>query len=300
MDFFTFSGFILGTILGSFNKALADRSLTKRSFWGRSYCESCHKKLSWYDLIPILSYLQLGGRCRYCKINLSPEYLLVELVMGALIAFLFYQGRALFLSPLDFPQQVLFVSSLLFKIFIISVLMIILLTDIKKGIIPDRITYPASIIALAYLLITSIFKVGLFYQSLSINPIGKYLLPPYSDYFIRNSITSLTPLWTGLLAAFLLSIFFGGLIFITKGKGMGGGDLKLGIFLGLAFGLPDSLTVMMLAFLTGSVVGLLLLTLSKKKLGQTVPFGPFLSLGGIITLYFGNQLLNLYLNLSLT
>jgi prepilin signal peptidase PulO-like enzyme (type II secretory pathway) len=93
-------------------------------------------------------------------------------------------------------------------------------------------------------------------------------------------------------------LFFGSIIFFTKGRGMGGGDLKLGIFLGLVYGLPNALVLLMLAFLTGSIAGITLILLNKRKLGQSIPFGPFLSLGALITLFFGNQILNWYLHLS--
>src|SRR3972149_5595677 len=84
-------GFILGVILGSGIKALADRSLSYKSFWGRSYCPKCKHKLGWYDLLPIFSYIFLKGRCRYCHKKISIEYLLVELGMGLLMGFLFWQ-----------------------------------------------------------------------------------------------------------------------------------------------------------------------------------------------------------------
>src|SRR5574337_1500402 len=84
-------GFILGLVLGSFIKALADRSLTNRTFWGRSCCPHCQHKLQWYDLLPVLSYLSLGGKCRYCHKKITLDYLVTELLMGLVIGFLFLQ-----------------------------------------------------------------------------------------------------------------------------------------------------------------------------------------------------------------
>src|SRR3989338_3133668 len=92
-------GFIIGICLGSLTKAIADRSLNNRSFWGRSYCVSCKKKLAWYDLFPVLSYLILQGKCRNCHKKFSPEYLLVEVIMGLLVAGVFAK-----LIPLNFLE----------------------------------------------------------------------------------------------------------------------------------------------------------------------------------------------------
>lgn len=292
------TGFIFGTILGSFLKVLADRSLEDESFKGRSVCPKCKHKLGFLDLIPIASYILLKGKCRYCKKPIPSEYLLIEVLTGLLIGSLF-----LLYLPKDFLTQNLISQIfagvfLLFQSFIVVVLLVSFLTDIKSGIIPDRITYPAIIISTIYLFATTIINIVLLYLSLRTSEVGKYLLPPHSTYFQNHAFILAEPLIYGLLAAFLMVIFFGGLIFVTRGKGMGGGDLKLGIFLGLVFGLPYSLIVLMLSFLTGSVAGIILLMFRKKKFGQTIPFGPFLALGGIITLFWGRQILDWYLNLG--
>src|SRR4030081_3703588 len=89
MIWFSLLGFVLGTVLGSFALALAERSLNEKSFLGRSYCPECKKTLRWYDLFPIFSYLSLKGKCRYCHKKIPIEFPLVELIMGILIAYLF-------------------------------------------------------------------------------------------------------------------------------------------------------------------------------------------------------------------
>ena len=288
-------GFILGIVLGSFAKALADRSVTKRSFLGRSYCESCKKQLKWYDLFPVLSFIFLKGKCRYCKIKLPLEYLLFELLTGLLIGYLFFLKIPGNFFNLDIYQYILLGQDLILKIFIVIVLEIVFLTDLKTGLIPDRITYPSIAGLFIFLIISTITKIAIIFHSLSNNEIGRYLLPPHSDYFLRHSILSAQPLYNGVLAALILALFFGGLIFFTKGRGMGGGDFKLSIFIGLAFGIPDSLMVIMLSFILGSVVGIALLLFGKKRFGQTIPFGPFMSLAGILTVFLGSNLINWYL-----
>ncbi|MBI2021683.1 prepilin peptidase [Candidatus Daviesbacteria bacterium] len=290
-------GFTIGTVLGSLVKALADRSLKGQSFWGRSYCPRCKKNLRWYDLFPVFSYILLRGKCRYCQKPIPLEYLQVEVLMGFLIALLFLIKLPANILDLNFISASLIWIELAFNIFIICILMVVFITDIKEGFIFDRVVLPAVIITAIYLVLVSAYKVYLIYNSIVHSAIGRYLLPPYSDYFYRHAILAIYPLWTGLVAAVIIGIFFGLLIFITKGKGMGGGDLKYGIFLGLAFGFPNSVLVLLLAFLIGALVGIIVLILGKKKFGQTIPFGPFLSIGGLLTIFWGQQILDWYLSL---
>lgn len=289
MNWILILGFLTGISLGSFIKVVADRSISKRSFWGRSYCEACKHQLSWYDLLPIVSFVLLGGKCRYCGRSIPFDLVLVEVGMGILVAWLFWQ---------KIPVNFLSLSELVFELFIISVLVAVFLTDLKKGLIPDRITYPAIIAAFSYLLILSVYKIFLTYQSIASSLLGTYLLPPHSDYFFRHAFLATTPFLTGIVSALVLVLFFGLLIILTKGKGMGGGDLKLALFIGLTFGFPNSLVVLMLAFFIGSLAGITLLVFKKRKLGQTIPFGPFLSLGGLITIFWGERIVNWYLNLK--
>lgn len=293
-------GFILGLCLGSLTKLIADRSLTKKSFWGRSYCESCKKQLTWYDLFPVFSYLFLNGRCRYCKAKLAIEYPLTEIVMGLLIGATFLKLVPLNFLELKMDQQLLVGLGVFSYCIILIILVAVFITDFKTGYIPDRITYPGIWLMFGYLIILSGTKVYFLYEALKNSPIGKYLLPPYSNYFYIHAVDVSAPLFQGALMAFILGLFFYLLIVLTKGKGMGGGDLKLAVFLGLAFGFPYSLVVLVLSFLFGSVFGILMILIGKKKFGQTIAFGPFLSLAGVLTLFFGAEILNWYLSLRIS
>ncbi len=292
-------GFLIGIMLGSLVDCLANRSLTKESFWGRSYCDFCKRKLAWYDLFPIFSFIFQRGKCRYCHKDLPLEYLQVEILTGLLIALLFYLQLPSNFFSLPTLNLLIIASDLIFKSFIVCILLIVFLTDLKTGLIPDRITYPSIVIALVLLILNIGVKIYATYLSLNSSPLGKYLLPPHSDYFLRHALDLAQPLGSGLIAALILGAFFLILIVVTRGRGMGGGDLKLSIFLGLCFGIYDSLVLLMVAFLTGSIVGILLILFGKKKIKQTIPFGPFLSLGALITLFWGDKLLNWYLKLNL-
>lgn len=292
-------GFIIGVCLGSFTKVIADRSLTNRDFWGRSYCENCKHKLAWYDLFPVFSYLFLGGKCRYCKKKFSSEYMLIEILMGLLTAGVFAKIVPQNALELNTVSWVVLSISLLMYIIILITLISTFITDFKTGYIPDRITHPAIWGMFILLIISAAFKVPLFYLSLKNSEIGKYLIPPYSNYFYIHALDLMQPLFYSCAMALVLGLFFYALIVFTRGKGMGGGDLKLGVFLGLAFGFPYSLVVLMLSFLLGSIFGLGLIFFGRKKFGQTLPFGPFLSISGLIVVFWGSEILDWYLHLNL-
>jgi leader peptidase (prepilin peptidase) / N-methyltransferase len=290
-------GFILGACLGSFAKALADRSLSNRSFKGRSECEYCHHKLAFFDLLPIFSYLFLQGKCRYCHKALSKEYVGVEVVSGLLVALAFFTAN---IPGFDYSDSWMLISQiydLVFQVFVIVVLVIVFITDLKKTIIPDRITYPAIIISLIALISITVYKIYWLYTSMDGSVLGRYLIEK-TNYFQRHALYTAEPMIGSLVMGLGIGLFFLALILVTKGRGMGGGDLKLGIFLGLAFGFPRSVLVLMLAFLLGSIVGIFLMLVKKKHFGQTIPFGPFLALGGLITLYWGQRIIDWYLKLK--
>ncbi|QQG43263.1 MAG: prepilin peptidase [Candidatus Daviesbacteria bacterium] len=260
-------GFIVGAVLGSFIKTLTDRILRQDSLGGRSRCPHCSHPLAALDLIPLLSFIFLQGRCRHCHKNIGLEYLLVEVVMGVLIAYLFiqYVPQTMDLSTAGGG----WISSfqLLFKIFLISVLVALALADLKKMLIPDRIVLPAILISTVYLLILA--------GSIDI----QLLIPNF-------------------LSAFVIWLFFMAIILVTGGKGMGGGDAKLGVLIGLSVGFPLSLLSIMLSFFLGAGVALILVALRKRRFGQTLPFGPFMVSSTIISLFWGYSIIDWYLKLS--
>ncbi len=217
--------------------------------------------------------------------------------MGLLIGFLFWQSFKNLQSILNFKFSIL-IFDLLFKIFFIVVLAALFITDLRKMLIPDRISLPAIRIALVYLLGITIYKIGYLYYFLGQSSIGKLLLPPNNPYFFFFFLITAQPLFGSILSGLGIAGFFMALIIITKGKGMGGGDVKLGGFIGLVLGFPQSLLAIVLSFITGAIFSVGLLILGKKHFGQTIPFGPFLVLGSLITLFWGSKIIDWYLNLS--
>lgn len=293
-------GFILGTILGSLSKALAKRSLTKKTFWGRSKCPKCQHTLGILDLIPVLSFILLKGKCRYCKKDINKSYLGVEIAMGFLIALLFFQYLqnfqvANFNIYGDFFLLSIFIIELIFKIFFITVLVMVFLTDIKEMLIPDRIIIPSIIIAVVILFSETLFRIGHLFSVLSQTSVGQFLLSPNTDYFKRHVIILAEPFLGSLGTGVAIALFFTILIIITKGRGMGRGDVKLGLFIGICLGFPNGFLAIILAFITGALFSALVLILRKKSLKSQIPFGPFLTVGGLLALFLGTQIISWYL-----
>lgn len=243
--------FSLGLAIGSFINALIYRLQTKKSWlWGHSICPHCQHRLAWYDLIPIISFLLLKARCRYCHKKISPEYPLVELAAGILFIIVYLS----FNVPVTSYQ-------LLVTIFITAILIIIFIYDLKYYLIPDKIILPAIVIV-----------------------------------FIANFVLGKS--WSNMLiAAAVPSVFFLAQFLISKGKWLGAGDLRLGFFMGVVLGWPNILVALFLAYIFGSVIGLLLIIFKAKKWNSKIPFAAFLCPATFITMLWGSQLLQWYLKI---
>jgi len=150
--------------------------------------------------------------------------------------------------------------------YIFSVLIIIFVYDLKHFLIPDKVLFPAIIILFIYRI----------FESANISIVANYIL--------ASTVAS----------GFFLIIFL-----ISKGQWMGFGDVKLAILMGLLLGLSDVLVALFLAFLLGSVISIFLMAMRKKNLKSEVPFAPFLIAGTIISVFYGNQIIQWYLNLFL-
>ncbi len=263
--------FFIGLFFGSFLNVLIDRLPRNEKITGRSYCENCKKTLTWKDLIPVISFVYLRGKCRYCKKTLSYQYPLLEILTGALFVFTF--NFALNGSVLNFNHSFLniviteyFIFSLFCYLFIISSFIVIFFADLKYGIIPDKVLVPAILVTFIYLLIA---------PSLS-----------------QTSYSGLMhPIIINFLSALGAFIFFLAIFILTRGRGMGFGDVKLVFFLGLVLGFPGTPLALYIAFLTGGLVGIILILWKKKSLKLAVPFGPFLIMGALISFFFSENII---------
>ena len=261
---------LFGLVMGSFLSCIIYRLQTGESFLkGRSFCPHCRHELSWQDLIPIFSFLILKGRCRYCRKPISWQYPLVELATG--IIFLLIVWNLEFGICLEFG-----IWNLLFYLLISCFLIIIFVYDLKHYIIPDAVIYPAIAIAFLYQLFRMLNFVN--WNLFGIWNVESGILRPISS-------------------AFLASLFFLAIVFLSQGKWMGLGDVKLAFLMGLFLGFPNILVALFLAFFIGAIIGIGLIISGKRTLKSEVPFGPFLITGTFIALFWGNQITNWYLSL---
>lgn len=285
---------LFGLAIGSFLNVLIFRSLAGEKITGRSHCPECGHQLGFWDLIPVFSYLALGGRCRYCAGKISPQYPVIEFVTS----FLFVITGYFFLTNFN-GLSVQLIFSLLIFFFGISVLLVVFVTDLRDGIIPNRIIIPAILVLIILKLVYLLVLFGLTYVSLANDSVGvgKYLLPPYSNYLFVILGRYGLPIIYDLLAGLGIGVVFYLLVLFTRGRAMGGGDIKLGFFIGVLNGWPLALVALMIAFVSGALFSIILLAMGKKKFGQTVPFGPFLVTGSLLTLFWGEPIFSWYLNL---
>jgi leader peptidase (prepilin peptidase)/N-methyltransferase len=249
--------FVFGLIIGSFLNVVILRLNTEKSFGGRSGCMSCQNKLSWYELIPVFSFLGLRGRCKNCKAKISIQYPLVEFITGLIFAGLFLKFQDLF-----FLDTLSFNFSFAYYATAFSLLMVVAVYDLKHKIIPDSLSLVLGILAF----------LGLFF----FNSFGFYLHFPSALEFLA-----------GPLIAFPFFFFW----LVSSGRWMGLGDAKLALGLGWLLGFSWALSGLVLAFWVGAIVGIMLVIFSKKHgMKSEIPFAPYLVLGALLAFLFGLSL----------
>ncbi|MBU1046218.1 prepilin peptidase [Patescibacteria group bacterium] len=256
--------FIFGTIIGSFLNVVILR-YSEKSLTGRSECVNCHKKLNWYELIPIISFLIQGGKCLKCKKNISWQYPLVELSTALLFLFGY---KIYFLEK--YSQLTLDFLSIfdLFSLWLIfSLLIIIFVYDLYHKLIPDLWVFLLAFIALIRLFTINFQGFGL-----------------------------LSFFWAGFILAFPFVFLW----IISKGEWLGLGDAKLVIGIGWFLGLVKGSSAIILGIWMGAIIGLFLVFLTKinniKRLSflsknftikSELPFAPFLIIGTLLVFFFG-------------
>lgn len=281
--------FFFGLFVGSFINVLALRYKPGEKIFksdrvtGRSHCPHCKKTLSWYELIPLVSFVLQRGKCRACKKALSLRYPIIELTAGLIGAATIcaLTNNALFSIGAPTANQLLFAG--LWLVFAYSLLLMSLI-DLKYSIIPDRL------------------NAFMFVNALAIAVVRLFLLKPEFNGSFFKSYASIFGLSTSPLVALGVAVlfatgFFALIIAATKGKGMGMGDLKLAPALALAVGWPDIVLLISSSFIIGSLISLPLLIQKKKKLKQAVPFGPFLALALFATITYGGEFIRWYFSL---
>ncbi|WP_164216760.1 A24 family peptidase [Virgibacillus sp. YIM 98842] len=240
--------FILGVVFGSFFNVVGLRLPEKLSFTSdRSRCSHCGKPLTFIENIPVFSFFIQHGRCRNCNGKISFIYPLVECTSGILFAWSFHL--------LGWQTE------LIIALLLVSMLMIILVSDLKYMVIPDSVL--------------------LFFLPL---------------FIILRILEPLEPWWSSLAGALTGFLTLALIIIISRG-GMGAGDMKLFGLLGIVLGTEKILMTFFLSALIGTIAGSLLLAGKTVNGKQPVPFGPFIVIASLVTYFHGDELLSWYFHI---
>lgn len=246
-NLFIITFFLFGLVFGSFFNVIGLRLPKNEPFIkNRSCCPSCGKQLVWRELIPIISFLLQGRKCSHCKNRISFLYPVVELLTGLLFVFSY--------SMINLQLEL--VTSLL----LISMLMIIFVSDITYMIIPNNVL--------------------LFFLPL---------------FIVMRISHPLDPWWSSMTGAVTGYGIIFAIILISRG-GMGAGDMKLFGVLGIVLGTKQILLVFFLACILGAAVSLLLMLFNKMKRNKPVPFGPYIMFAALISYFYGYPMINWYVS----
>lgn len=238
--------FLYGIIIGSFLNVCIYRLPKKENIvTTRSHCMNCGYKLEWYDLVPLFSWLALGGKCRKCKAKISVQYPIIEALNGVLYIIVFA-------------------------------------------------LYGLSVETVLYCLLASALLV------LSVIDFRTYEIPFGINVFIAvlggiRVITDLSHWYEYVIGFFAVSLVLYLIYIITKGRGIGGGDIKLMAASGLLLGWKCNILAFVLGCIIGSVIHLLRMKFTKAE--NVLALGPYLSAGIFISALWGQQLINWYLSL---
>lgn len=274
--------FAFGISFGSFLDVIIERVPRGLTIGGRSRCPTCLHELGIGDLIPLLSFFLLKSKCHYCEGSISWQYPAVEFFTGLLFVLIFF----------SFPLPYSIIYIILF-----SVLLALFVIDLKFGVVPTSIVYPAIIFALLARIIMPLWESLTLYLRLASDSsgFGRYLVR--SGFFSTHLELQLQLIAFTVLGALSIAFFFYLLVILTKKRGMGEGDIIYALLVALIAGFPNMFVVIVLTFLIGAVISLVLIGFKRKKFGQTVPLGPFLSFSTFIGVFWGSYLVNFYLNL---
>ena len=237
--------FWLGAAAGSFLQVVIYRLRRQEAWWaGRSYCPHCRRRIRWYDLFPLVSFLILRGRCRFCRRRLARQYPLVELAAGGL----FFLG-ALYL-PWDLTLVTYWAAVAFFTVLFVY--------DAAYYLVPDKVSLPA---------IAVIFLLNLM-RGLSLGPL--------------------------VLGAALGGAWFLAQFLVSRGRWVGGGDIRLGLLLGVLLGYPLLVLGLLLTYIGGSLIALFLLGLGRKKLDSRLPFATMLLPSALAVFLWGENIWRWY------
>jgi leader peptidase (prepilin peptidase)/N-methyltransferase len=240
---------IYGLLIGSFLNVCIYRIPKKQSIVkGRSACMHCNQTISWYDLIPVVSFVRLRGRCSQCKRRISYQYPLVELINGIIyLAIAYKQG----------PTFVMLLYALAS-----SLLLVVSIIDWRTFEIPPRL-------------------------SLGVMGLG-----------VIRSLIDLAHWHVYVIGFFSISLPLLILYILTKGKGIGGGDVKLMAAIGLLLGWKLTIFAFMFACIAAMIIHLSCMYWLNK--GSVLAFGPYLAAGALVAMIYGQQMISWYIQILLS
>lgn len=245
--------FCFGSLIGSFLNVCIYRIPNEESVsFPPSHCGVCGNFLKARDLVPIVSYLFLKGKCRYCSEKVSKQYPIIEGITGIIFVLLYIK----FGFQLEFFKYTI----------LLALLIVIGIIDLKTQYI-----YTNTIV---FGIVTSVIFIGI-------------------EYFFYRTVIIEDYILGGILVALIL----GAVVLLTRA--MGWGDVELTFMIGMFIGLKLSIFNLFISIILGGVTAIILLVFKIKERGDSIAFGPYISMAAIISILFGNEIINWYFNLLL-
>ncbi len=304
--------FSLGLIFGSFSTVLIERWHSGKwgIMMGRSECPHCHHILGMQDLFPLFSYIWSRGKCSHCGVGVAVFYPIAELVMGTIFALLAYAAMRLNIDLLSLEMLLLLIFGFITGVYI--------LYDIRYMEIPDQIMVPALWLLLAIpffsLLFTwySEYTFHTFHISIFDRLFGAFIL--YTFFYIQILIPGWYHLiknrdWKDLSELWISYITFPIVLLIDIFRHkkqddileiptwIGGGDLRISLFIGLTLGTLHGIASFAFAYIIGSIIWVFILlynAIKQQKTESQIPFGPFLGIGWILSIVFYKEIIIFY------
>lgn len=297
--------FGIGLLFGSFLNVCISRLPKGESIVRpRSRCPQCGTPIRWYDNIPVLSWILLRGRCRYCKGAISWRYPLVEITVGL---WFFITVQELFLlqlakvSRLSGPTPAEYIATVAFAIlgFLLIGLMVM---DWQTMVLPDAFTMTGIAIGL-FLVCTQAIFLGPTEDEVLLTKHSLHLTSPggvtdYGNVFLTGPESLIFGRIVSICGAALLLLLIRWLYKAIRHRdGMGLGDVKLLAMIAAFLGFWPAVLSLFVGTLTAGFYGALLLARGKVAATSKLAFGSFLCVGGLVAAVYGNRLIDMYIAL---